>query len=432
SACEAARHIAAGDLSAEELTRALLARIEARSATVHAWVHLDPEAAIAAARTCDKAEARGPLHGVPVAVKDIFDTADMPTRYGSPIYRDHQPTRDAVAVTRLKDAGAIVMGKSVTTEFAYFTPRETANPHNPGRTPGGSSSGSAAAVADGQVPAALGTQTSGSIIRPASFCGVFGLKPAYDDIPTDGVLPNAPSLDTVGIFARDIADLALLFAVLAGRMLPAYESVAVVDPSLPPRIGVFRTHLWDEADDAARAHFDATVAALANAGARLRDMAVPPGFEALDEAHGTIIAKEAAGVHDAHWREHRAELSDRLAALIEAGHAVEPAALAAAFETASRWRASLPRLTEPGEILLTLSTPGEAPMGLASTGDPKFNRIWTLLHVPALHLPIGTGPAGLPMGIQLVAPTMDEAHLLDVGRWVVEELELTVKPITAT
>ena len=423
---QAAGKIEAGELSSEELVQALLARIEHRDGEVHAWTHLDAEALLARAREIDAGPRLGPLHGVPIAIKDIYDTADMPTQLGSPIYADRQPERDATSVARLREAGALIMGKTVTTEFAYMTPGATTNPHNAGHTPGGSSSGSAAAVADYQAPAALGSQTAGSVLRPASYCGVVGYKPAFGEIPETGVHPFAPSLDTMGMFVRDLADLPLLSSVLRGHPPQPQAEVAIVDPSLPPRFALFRTQHWEKADEAARTLLEDVAHRLAQAGGRLRDMDVPPGFTDLDRAQKAIMESECATVHTNHWRDNRDLLSEPLRDIIERGQKVPEAEISAAQETAAKWRAALPTLMEPGEMILTLSSPGEAPVGIGSTGWAIFNLLWTLLHVPAISLPAGTGPQGLPIGVQIVVPSNDEPDLLAAAAWAAKALDLPV------
>ncbi|HEV8680968.1 MAG TPA: amidase, partial [Stellaceae bacterium] len=280
SARDAAQEIAAGRLSAEALVTACLDRIAACEPVVGAWHHLDPNAALAAARRCDGSAPSGPLHGVPIAVKDLIDTADMPTGYGSTIYEGHRPSADAACVALARAAGAIVLGKTVTTEFACFTAGKTANPHNPAHTPGGSSSGSAAAVADFMVPLAFGTQTAGSIIRPAAYCGVVGYKPSFGMIPRAGVKPLADSLDTVGTMARNVADAAFFAAILGGR--PVLRHLAM--PEAPPRFGFYRTPMWEAAEPSTAAALDHTREVLRHAGASVAEIAVPPEHRGLTAA----------------------------------------------------------------------------------------------------------------------------------------------------
>jgi len=413
TAAEAARAISAGGISAEALVRACLERIAEREPVVGAWEHLEPAAALAAARDLDRGAPRGPLHGVPVGIKDVFDTVDAPTTYGSPIYRGHRPAWDAACVASLRAAGAVVLGKTVTTEFAAYHPGKTANPHNPAHTPGGSSSGSAAAVADGMVPLALGTQTAGSVVRPASFCGVVGYKPTYGWISRAGLKPLAESLDTVGLFARSVEDAALLGSVLCGR--PALRSKS--DPGNPPRFGVCRTHEWDRAAPA-------TVSALAEAGdrfgragARTTDLPPPEGFRGLAEAQQAIMAFEAARAFAFEVRNHPGQLSGKLRELLATGEACTPEAYDRARALTDDARRLLPEVFGENDVLLVPSAIGEAPLGLSATGDPLFSRVWTLLGVPCVNLPGLTGPSGLPVGVQLVGLPGRDAELLGMAAW---------------
>src|SRR5579864_3217579 len=302
---EAARRIAAGTLTAQALAEACLERIAAREGAVGAWAWLDPAQALAEARARDQAPVGGPLHGVPIGVKDNTDTADMPTAYGSRCYRGFRPAADAAGVALARAAGAVVLGKTETTEFAAMSPGKTRNPHNPAHTPGGSSSGSAAAVADRMVPLAFGTQTAGSILRPAAFCGVVGYKPSFGLIPRAGVKPLADSLDTVGTMARNVADAAFFAGILAGR--PALREVAM--PAAPPRFGLYRTPMWEEREPETERALDHARAALERAGAQIAEIAVPPEHRRLTAAQETIMGFESVrGLADERLR-HGAELS---------------------------------------------------------------------------------------------------------------------------
>ena len=314
SAREAARQIAERRITAEELAAACIERIEAREAVVGAWQYLDREAALMAARRRDAEPPRGPLHGIPIAVKDLIDTVDMPTAYGSPIYRGHRPATDASCVALARAAGAVVLGKTVTTEFAAFTPGKTANPRNPAHTPGGSSSGSAAAVADGMAPLAFGTQTAGSVIRPGAYCGCVAYKPSFGLINRAGVKPLADSLDTVGVFARTVEDAAFFAGVLAER--PALRHLTA--PQTAPRFGLYRTPVWDQAEPATAAALDAARSALEEAGAVVTELAIAPEHHGLTETQNTIMRFEMARALAYERIEHSAELSPRLAQLI--GH----------------------------------------------------------------------------------------------------------------
>ncbi|HTT81203.1 MAG TPA: amidase, partial [Stellaceae bacterium] len=318
SARDAAAAIAAGRLSAEDLVRACLGHIDRREATVGAWHYLDRETALAAARARDAGPPQGPLHGVPIAVKDLIDTADMPTGYGSAIYQRHRPAADAACVALARAAGAIVLGKTVTTEFACFTPGKTANPHNPAHTPGGSSSGSAAAVADHMAPLAFGTQTAGSTIRPASYCGIVGFKPSFGLLPRAGVKLLADSLDTLGTMARNVADAAFLAGVLSDRR--ALREVAM--PAAPPRFGFYKSPMWAEAEPSTERALDHARAALGRAGAPIAEIAVPPEHRGLTRAQDRVMGYELVR-NLAHERVRRsAELSPRLAQMLDDGMTV--------------------------------------------------------------------------------------------------------------
>jgi Asp-tRNA(Asn)/Glu-tRNA(Gln) amidotransferase A subunit family amidase len=412
-ATETARLIARREASSEEVVRACLERIAERDATVRAWAHLDPEAALAQARAADASDPRSPLHGVPVGVKDIIDTRDLPTEYGSPIHAGRRPAADAACVARLRDAGAVILGKTMTTEFAYFHPAETRNPLDPSRTPGGSSSGSAAAVADGMVPLTLGSQTAGSTIRPASFCGVHGLKPTHGLIDLTGVKRLSARLDTLGLFARSIDDIELLLDTLTGHRRTAPGSAAE-----PPRIGFVRTARWQLVEPEAQAALEAAAVALADAGARVDELELPAELEALVDAQQTIMAVEVAANLAGEYDRHGDRMSAELSELIEEGRATERHGYEAALATAERGGERLPAVFEAHDILLTPAARGQAPRGLEATGDPVFCRAWTLLGTPAVSVPGPLGADGLPIGVQLVAPPGHDAELLAAARWV--------------
>ena len=409
SATEAVAGIRAGWLTAEELVGSCLDRIAARDGEVRAWAHLDPEAALEAARARDAGVPSGPLHGVPVGIKDIMDTRDMPTAYGSPVYADHQPPDDAVCVGSLRAAGAVIPGKTMTTEFALFQPAPTRNPLDLSRTPGGSSSGSAAAVADRMVPLALGTQTAGSIIRPAAYCGIFGFKPTLGTVSVAGVKAVAPSLDTVGGFARTAEDLGYLARALgvntATEPLPAR-----------PRVGVLHAD-WDDAMDAEAA----TV--LKNGVDALRDVAEVEDLVFDGEASGLIDAQTAimdaeAAVSLARERErHAAALSPLLRERLDAGDAVPPERLAAARALVERSRERADDLLASYDVVLASAVVNEAPEA-STTGDPVLCRPWTLLGVPCVAVPGLTGPTGLPLGVQVLAPRGDDGAALAAAGWL--------------
>jgi amidase len=390
-----------GVLTAVDAVQACIERVQERDGDVNAWVHWDPEPALAEARARDTEAPRGPLHGMPIGVKDMIDTADRPTEYGSPIFAGHRPAADASCVAALRAAGAVVLGKTATTELAAYEPAATRNPHDLRRTPGGSSSGSAAAVADGMVPVALGTQTAGSVVRPAAFCGVLGFKPTFGLVDRAGVGAQAPSLDTVGWFAREAEHLALVLRVLAPGA-PQGEAT---------RVAVMTTPHDGEADADVRAALAAAAAAL---GADQAEW--PAAWDGLTEAQTAVQAREAALEFAPLRAEHEAQMSAKLLGLIAEGEAVTPAAHAAALALARAAAAALPAAMRDVDALLVPAVRGEAPEGLDATGDPLFCRAWTLLGVPAIAVPAGRGAHGMPIGVQLVGrPGSDHALIALAG-----------------
>ena len=356
---------------------------------------------------------RGSLHGIPVGVKDIMDTVDMPTAYGSSIYRGHRPRWDASCVALIRAAGGVVLGKTVTTELAVHHPGKTANPHNPAHTPGGSSSGSAAAVADFMVPLALGTQTGGSIIRPASFCGVVGYKPTFGLISRAGVKPCAESLDTVGVFARNVEDAAFLASVLTGR--PSFRTRESQPHS--PRVGLCRTYEWSYAAPETATALENAGEQLSDSGAIVAEVELPEPFSRLADAQATVMNFEMARSFAYEYSAYRDQLSDKLKELITLGQAVSPVAYDEAVSLAVECRGLLEQVFSDIDVLLVPSATGEAPEGLTSTGDPIFNRIWTFLHVPCINIPAFTGPRGLPVGFQIVGLPRDDARVLAASDW---------------
>jgi Asp-tRNA(Asn)/Glu-tRNA(Gln) amidotransferase A subunit family amidase len=411
-ATEIAQRIRAGETTAEAVTRDCLARIEAREATVKAWAHLDPGAALAQARVLDAAPPRGALHGVPVGIKDIFATADMPTGLGSPIYDGHRPAADASCVALLRAAGAVILGKTVTCEFAGMEPGNTTNPHDPGRTPGGSSSGSAAGVADGMMPLALGTQTGGSVLRPSSFCGIVGFKPSYNAINRQGLCFAAENLDTIGIHARSVDDVDLCATVLCGR-----EAAPGAKPAAAPVIGLCRTPLWETAQPETVEAVEDSAARLAAAGAQVSEIVLPGLFDGITAARDVLNNVERSRGMAHEWNTAREKISARLRASIEKGYATPEADYIAALELLAECRAQLAAVCEGLDALLCPCVPGEAPTGLAETGAPGFQGFFTALHVPSLTLPTHRGPNGMPVGIQLVGHFRRDPALLAVARW---------------
>ena len=411
SASDAARRLATREITAEQMARACLARIEEREAAVQAWIHIDPDAVLAQARQLDAGPVRGPLHGLPLGVKDLIDTADMPTGYGSPIYAGHRPGADAACVALARAAGALVLGKTVTTEFAWFYPGKTANPHNPSHTPGGSSSGSAAAVADCMVPLAYGTQTAGSIIRPASYCGIVGYKPTHGTLPRAGIKPLADSLDTLGTLTRTVADAALFVAAVSGRDL------APRPLAQPPRIGLCRTPEWNAAQPETVVAMENAAAALERAGAKVREIILPRGFAKVTQAQIDIMNYEICAALACERLQHDEGLSDKLKQLLENAQQCDAPRYDAAQALVASCRGQLEDVFVDVDVLLAPSAPGEAPAGLAATGDPIFCRMWTVLHVPTINLPCALGPQGLPVGVQIIGRRGDDARALAVADW---------------
>ncbi len=378
---------------------------------MRAWAYVDRAKVLEQARALDKSPRRSRLHGVPFGIKDIIDTADLPTEYNSPIYRGHQPKADAACVTLLKRAGCLILGKTVTTEFANNHPSQTRNPHNAAHTPGGSSSGSAAAVADFMVPAALGTQTGGSVIRPAAYCGAFAIKPSFGAINRAGAKFLSEALDTIGIMARGADDLGLCMQVLTGRALAGEASRA-------PKIGLCRTPRWSVADPATQKNVELVAKTLEKAGAQLRDFDLPAGSDQLFDRHKVVMAYETARALGWEYFNHGDKLSGTLKARLDEGWQVTRADYDAMREHARRMRRELSQAMREIDFLLTPSAPSEAPASLESTGDPVFNRAWTLFGVPCVTVPCGKGAHGLPLAVQLVGAMDSDMALLRWAEWL--------------
>jgi Asp-tRNA(Asn)/Glu-tRNA(Gln) amidotransferase A subunit family amidase len=414
SALQALAEIEAGRLTAAKLTEACLERIAAREDLVGAWQFIDPDRARAAARAVDVSTAHGALRGLPVAVKDLFDTADMPTTYGSPIYKDYRPAADASTVAQVRTAGGILLGKTVTTEFAYFDPGKTANPHDPSRTPGGSSSGSAAAVADFMAPLAFGTQTVGSTIRPASYCGVVGYKPSFGLIDRTGVRPLADVFDTVGLFARNVGDVAYFASVLSRRPNLRLNG----KPDTPPRIGLCRTPEWPAAEPDSQAALETAANLSAQAGAKIREIELPEVFARVGQAQGTVVDYQAATSAAYELAFRRDQVSDAYLRRAEAGMACSPEQYDAALAVLENARQTFGEVMTDIDVLLMPSAPGEAPKGLQATGNPVFNRLGTALRVPCLSVPGLRGASGMPVGVQLIGRMGDDRRVLAAGAWL--------------
>jgi Asp-tRNA(Asn)/Glu-tRNA(Gln) amidotransferase A subunit family amidase len=414
-------------LSSEELTRALLDRIKANEERVQAFEWLDFARAVELSREADVKQKSGAplgqLHGIGIGIKDIIKTKNIPTTMGSEIYRDFMPDSSAGVVRCIESAGAFVMGKTVTSEFAFFTPGKTRNPWNTAYTPGGSSSGSAAAVAMGFLTGAVGTQTNGSVIRPAAFCGVVGYKPTAGTIPLDGIHPFSPSLDQVGVFARSVPDVALLAAALQSKDPVLDKGIKEVIPydlkpvSIPPRLAAVRSPVWNRAEEYAIEHFAYVVKRLREAGAEVLEEELPEPFGEAHAVHRVIMYAEGAKTFASLQKEKRSLISGRLNGLIDEGLLIEKARLEKALEQKEYLSAQMDDFMSGFDAVITLPATGEAPRDLTQTGDPVFCTIWSLCGVPALTIPAGEGPNGLPLGLQITGKRYSDENLLAVAEW---------------
>ncbi|ARO13408.1 hypothetical protein BVG79_00048 [Ketogulonicigenium robustum] len=414
SACDAAAAIASRAITARALAEAYLARIAQRDAAVRAWTYLDAAQVLAAADAADAApmDGRGPLHGVPVGIKDIIYTKDMPTSFNSPHFQDYFPNIDAASVAMLRDAGAIIMGKLDTVEFAVNGRRAaTKNPHDPSRTPGGSSSGSAAAVADAQVPLSLGTQTGGSVIRPASYCGAWAMKPTWNAVSHEGFKVCAASFDTLGWYGRSAADLALLADVFG----IADDAASAIDTLHGLRIAFCPSPVWDRAEPATQQAIKTTIAALTAAGATVDTLTLPTAFDGLTAAHGVIMQSEMRSAFRAEYLAIGDALYPELVDIMRNTAGQTRADLLKAQNLAAQCRAAFDTLAAPYDAVLTPSTPGTAPLGPQNTGAATFNRIWTLLHMPCVNIPGLTAADGLPIGVTLTGPRFSDRKILQVA-----------------
>jgi Asp-tRNA(Asn)/Glu-tRNA(Gln) amidotransferase A subunit family amidase len=433
TAVAAVRAMREGQLAAVEMVEACLRRIQQRESSVRAWTYLDAEFALEQARRADERRRQGaplgPLHALPVGIKDIIDTRDMPTEDGTVLHSGRKPTQDAAVVSLLKQAGAIILGKTVTTELAVYAPGKTTNPHDPGRTPGGSSSGSAAAVASGMVPLALGTQTNGSVIRPAAFCGTVGYKPTFGCISRFGVLRVAQSLDTVGVFTRSVEDAALAGDALFGydafdsatrpAAKPGLFDTTCSEPPLPPRFAFVKGPAWDQAQPDTR---DALAELGEELGVLVNEVELSPRFDGAIEWHRVIMEAEMALSFAPEYERGRDRLSDILVEMMERGRRDLAVDYIDALAQREGLRTALVDVFDEYDAILTPAAPGEAPAGLGSTGSPIFCTLWTYLGLPAISLPLLQGSHGMPMGVQLVGAAEDDARLLRSARWLTEHL----------
>ena len=432
SATELKRRLAEGSVRAAELAEACLTRVDEREETVQAWTFLDADTLRAQAKALDDHRAGGrpigPLHGLPVAIKDVIDTAAMPTENGTVLDAGRRPGADAVLVSQLRSAGALIMGKAVSTELAYSSPGKTRNPHDPARTPGGSSSGSAAAVAAGMAPLAVGTQTGGSVIRPAAFCGIVGFKPSRGLISRRGVLCQAHTLDTPGVFARSVQDAAMIAETLMAfdpqsgetpRPTPPLLATADADPPLAPSFAFVRQPAWEKADADTRDGF-AEISALL--GEQCDELALPSPFDHALEVHRVIQVTELAKHFSAYEKRGRERLSEKLLAAIDEGAGILARDYLAALDWIGIYNAGLDEIFERVDAIITPAAPGEAPADLTTTGDPAFCALWTLCGVPAITLPLLQGANGMPIGVQLVGRAGDDGRLLRTARWLAQTL----------
>jgi amidase len=410
--------ISAGETTCEAVARACLERIAEREPKVQAWQYLDPDCVIKQAQALDKGTKRGALIGVPYGVKDIIDTADMPTEYGTSIHKGHRPQRDAACVALSRKAGAVLMGKAVTSEFANVHPGKTRNPHDATRTPGGSSSGSGAAVGAEMVPLALGTQTTGSTTRPASFCGVVGYRPTWGDLRLNGVMEASGTLDTLGILARSVDDVALYRDVLLG-----IEPQPVIDVDTRLRIGFCRTHNWSKVEPTTQRLLEDAAAELARAGASVEDVTLPHEFEALEDAHrwisGFEMARNLTWEIENHWNEiseqfRNGRLTDGLACTYEQYVAMR--------HHMHHCRKLLLPILDRYDVLLAAAAPGEAPVGWHPVPHPWVYMVWTTMHLPSITLPLFKGPHGLPIGAQFLTRHYDDRRLFAMARWIDRQL----------
>lgn len=429
NALQAAELVASGRVTSEELVQACLKRIDETEGTIRAWAHLDGDFALGQARRADehrkKGGVLGPLHGIPVGIKDIFDTADLPTEDGTVLHAGRRPKENATTVSLLRAAGAVIMGKTVTTELAVYSPAATRNPRDTERTPGGSSSGSAAAVAGGMVPLSIGTQTNGSIIRPAAYCGVCGYKPSYGLVSRHRVLPQSRHLDQVGVFGRTVEDVAFMAEQIIGfdendpdtrpRARFRLLETARQTPPVDPRLAFVKTPVWDQAEGDTKDAFAALVELL---GDKIEECPLPDIFGEGIDWHRTIFEADLARSYRRDYQEGRDRLSHVLRQIIERGQEVLAVDYNDALHGREFLQAALPSIFDHYDAILTPAAPGQAPVGLESTGSPAFCTLWTLCGTPAISVPLLQGGDGMPIGVQLVGPWGDDERLLRTARWL--------------
>ena len=413
---QACAALASGEITSEELVLACIERIREREPEIQAWTALAESQALAQARQLDTEERRSPLHGIPFAAKDIIDSAELLTTYGNRRHHDHIPKKNAAIIRQLESLGAVLLGKTVTTEFACYAPGPTRNPNNLAHTPGGSSSGSAAAVADCHVPFSLGTQTAGSMIRPGSFNGTVAMKPSFGSLSYEGVHTLAPSLDTLGLFTRSIGDLRLLLSSLAPQLRIGNGSDA-------PKVAVCRTPYWSEADAEMRDAFETYVARMLEAGIDCHDYELNGAFAEANKEQELLMALEGSRALNNEYVHHRDQLDPKTAGLVEQGQRYTPDDECRARNVVARCRYQLKELFRDYDLVVTLAAPGAAPEGLDATGQPTFNRAWTALGVPCLTYPIARNADNLPLGIQFIAPFGDDQPLISMSNHIRNTVE---------
>ena len=440
SAAELARQIREKNIGPVEVVQSLLERMDAVEYRLEAWVRVDRETVLADAKQrqeeLDRGEKLGPLHGVPIGIKDIYNIAGVPTTAGSKVYADYVPDETAVTIGLLEGAGAIMLGKTVTTEFACLDPSHTKNPWNPAHTPGGSSSGSAVSVAARMCPVAMGSQTVGSVLRPASYNGVVGFKPTYGRVSRRGVVPVSWSLDTVGWMGSTVEDAALLLQVMAGpdeqdpvaSRLPAGDYLSGLDSATPPRIGFITSFFMEEADQETQTRTRAIVEQLKSAGASVTELTLPESFGTAIQDQMIIMGVEAASFHKPMYEKQASDYRPKLRELLRQGLGIDAVTYSKALERRLRFSADMKLLAEQAGLLLTPSTPTAPLADLTNTGDTRFQGPWTSCGLPAITLPIGLAESGLPLGIQLIASPFDEAQLLAAARWCEKVIDVHLVP----
>ena len=443
SAAELARQIRGKKITTVEVVESLLERMDALEPRLEAWVRVDRETVLTDAKKrqeeLDGGAETGPLHGVPIGIKDIYNIAGVPTTAGSKVYADYVPDETAVTISLLRDAGAIMLGKTVTTEFACLDPSHTKNPWNPAHTPGGSSSGSAVAVAARMCPVALGSQTVGSVLRPASYNGIVGLKPTYGRVSRRGVVPVSWSLDTVGWMGRTVEDVALLLQVMAGpdeqdpvaSRIPVGEYQSGLESAGPPRIGLTASFFMEEADQETRDRTRAVVQKLASAGASVEEFTLPESFGTAIPDQLTIMAAEAAAFHKPMYEKQAQDYRPKLREMLRQGLEIDAVTYSKALERRLRFSADMKLLAEKADVLLTPSTPTAPLADLTNTGDTRFQGPWTSCGLPTITLPAGLAESGLPLGIQLIASPFEEARLLAAARWCEKIIDVRLVPPVA-